>query len=100
MPDVVSVAIATVGCVTVKVELAPIALFVLGLPRPVKAVTLSPLALALVIPVATLITPVPAVAPVESATVGCVIVNVASVPITVSVCLLRVTPVTTLDKSI
>ena len=70
------------------------------MPRPVKAVTLSPLALALVIPVATLITPDPAVAPVESAMVGCVIVKVASVPITVSVCLDKLTPVTTSLKSI
>ena len=71
---------------------------VLGVPSPVNAVTESPLALALVIPVATLITPVPAVAPVDKAIVGWVIVKVASEPITVSVCLLKVTLVTTSVK--
>jgi hypothetical protein len=76
------------------------ALFVLGLPRPVNAVTLSPLALALVIPVTTCTFPVPLVVSVANAIVGCVIVKVASEPITVSVYLLRLTPVTIFVKSI
>ncbi len=59
-----------VGCVTVNVASLPTTLLVLGVPKPVRAVTLSPLALAEEIPVATLITPVPAVAPVDKAIVG------------------------------
>jgi hypothetical protein len=73
---------------------------VLGVPRPVTAVTLSPLALALLIPVTTCTFPVPLVVSVANVIVGCVIVNVASVPITVSVYFVRLTPVTTLLKSI
>ena len=46
------------------------ALSVVGVPRPVRAVTLSPLAAALVIPVTREITPVPALAPVASPIVG------------------------------
>jgi len=69
-------------------------------PRPVTAVTLSPLALALVIPVITCTFPVPLVVSVANVIVGCVMVNVASVPITVSVYFVRLTPVTTFVKSI
>jgi len=41
-----------------------------GVPSPVRAVTLSPLAAAFVIPVTREITPVPALAPVASPIVG------------------------------
>lgn len=84
------------GWVIVKVEDPPITLFVLGLPKPVNAVTLSPLALtapslaaalkyrvvAFPIPVATVTSPVD---PLAIATEGCVTVNVLPVPRTVSV---------------
>jgi hypothetical protein len=55
---------------------------------------------AVLIPVATLTTPVPAVAPVYNPTLGWVTVKVLSLPITVAVCLSKLTPVTISVKSI
>ena len=72
----------------------------LGVPNPVTAVTLSPVAVVLVTLVTTWTFPVPLVVSVASFTVGWVIVKVASLPITVSVVLSKVTFVTISVKSI
>jgi len=73
---------------------------VLGVPNPVKAVTLSPVAVVEVTPVTTSTFPVPLAVPADKLIVGWVTVNVLSAPITEAVCLSNVTFVTISVKSI